>query len=73
MYILLDHGSLVQGDRVCGAVISTYNYKHNELHSCIKVQRAILDKSNLWICKFVPCNQIAYFKSFSYLSGISGT
>lgn len=47
---------------------SLYTYKHNELHLCIKVKRAILNNSNLWICKFVPCNQIAYFKSFSYLS-----
>lgn len=48
MYTLLDNGSLVQYDRVCGVIISTY--RHSAIHSCIrlKLKGAILDHSILY-------------------------
>lgn len=50
MYNLLNSGSLVQYARVCGVIISTYNYRHSEIHSCIRLKwkGAILNHSILY-------------------------
>lgn len=54
MYTLLDNRSLVQYDRACGIIIFTCNYRHSEIHACIRLKLKGPFYS-LWIHKFVTC------------------
>lgn len=72
MCILLDHGSFVQRDKVCGVMIATYTYKHNELHLCVKVKRAISESisefaSLLLVIKLHILNHAPIFLDFRNL------